>query len=320
MIKISQENDKVLVTGGSGYIGSTLVLSLLKKRLSVRVIDIAPFHTPVPSIYQKRFEFIQSDFRQIEDSHLQDVFAIIHLAAFSDEASANLDPVETKAVNTDATIALAKKAKGIGVKRFIFASSSSLYDLGIDQENGAKSEDDAIFPTGNYSTSKHQAEIGLLEVMDKDFFVVILRKGTVFGYSPTMRFDLVVNAMIKKALTGGIIKVFCRGLQWRPLLSVDYAAAAYYCALKAPASKISGQIFNIAYDNFLVKDIAKIVQSTLATQFATQSEIVFEHDDRKDRSYRINTQKARDVLGFTAQLPFKEAIIRLAKHVQEKVA
>lgn len=312
-MKTSQAQQKILITGGSGYIGSVLVSYLLKKNLFVRVIDILPFSGHIPQQYKKSFEYIQSDIRKIEPMLLKNIFVIIHLAAFSDETSSDKNPNETKKVNTLATITLAQKAKKMNVKRFIFASSSSIYDKGMDKEDGPKSEDTQAYPTGAYSISKYEAEKELLTLSDKKFSVVILRKATVCGFSPFMRFDLVVNAMIKSALTNGYIRVYCKGLQWRPLISVGDVAQAYYKILTAPKQNVAGQIFNIGFCNLRVRDIASLVQETMVKHFSLHPKIIFEQDDRKDRSYRINADKAKYILGFTPKTTIEETIIDLVK-------
>jgi len=312
-VKTSQAQQKILITGGSGYVGSILVSYLLKKGLSVRVIDILPFTGPIPRQCKRKFEYIQNDIRKIEPMLLKNIFAIIHLAAFSNETSSDKDPNETKKVNTLATIALAQKAKELNVKRFIFASSSSLYDKGIDKEDGPKNEQESITPLGHYATSKHNAEIKLLELADKNFCVVIFRKATVLGYSPNMRFDLVVNAMVRSVLKNGYIRVYCKGFQWRPLINIDDVARAYYKTLTAPKQNIARQIFNIGFGNFRVRDITSLVQETMVKHFSIHPKIIFEQDDRKDRSYRIITTKAKNVLGFTPKITIEETIIDLVK-------
>lgn len=312
-MKTLQAQQKILITGGSGYIGSVLVSYLLKKNLFVRVIDILPFSGHIPQKYKKKFEYIQSDIRKIKPTLLKNIFVIIHLAAFSNETSSDKNPNETKKVNTLAAIALAQKAKKMNVKRFIFASSSSIYDKGIDEEDGPKSESTQVFPTGAYSISKYEAEKELLALSDKKFSVAILRKATVCGFSSTMRFDLVVNAMVRSALANGSIRVYCKGLQWRPLISAGDVAQAYYKILTAQKQNVAGQIFNIGFCNFRVRDIALLVQETMVKHFSLHPKIIFEQDDKKDRSYRINVNKAKYILGFTPKITIEEVIIDLVK-------
>lgn len=307
-------NDVILVTGGAGYIGSVLVNTLVKKGYFVRVIDREPPAESMPS----QVEFIQEDIRRAPKDILKNVASVIHLAALSNETLANRYPEETKEINTKATIHLAKKAKEEGVSRFIFASSSSIYDVGIASERGEQAENAQIFPDGEYSISKYNAEKALLTLSDQNFSVIILRKATVCGYSPNMRLDLVVNAMIKSVLEKGIIKVFCKGLQWRPLISVDDVARVYHKSLIGPKDKIGGQIFNIGTDNFRVRDIALLIQKTMKKHFSINPEILFEHDDRTDRSYRIITTKAKEILAFIPEDTIEQTIIDLVVKIKQK--
>lgn len=318
MRKNALPQKKVLVTGASGYIGSVLTPLLLKKGFYVRCLDIAPFASFIPKQYAKSFEYKNTDIRRIKQEDIKDIFAVIHLAAFSDEASANKNLKETKRVNINATISLAKKAKKQGVKRFIFASSSSIYDRGIDNDKGAQEESASVFPDGIYSISKLEAEKELLALADKNFSVIILRKATVCGYSPNMRFDLVVNAMVKSVLIKGHIKVFCRGKQWRPLISINDVAKAYYTTLTAPDKKINGEIFNIGLNNFKVSDIALLVQKTFQNSFSINPAIIFEEDNRKDRSYQIATGKAKAVFGFESKVTIEQTIVDLVRKLKQK--
>ena len=201
----------------------------------------------------------------------------------------------------------------MNVKRFIFASSSSVYDKGMGKEDCPKSENTQVSPDGAYSISKYEAEKELLMLCDKKFSVVILRKATVCGFSPAMRFDLVVNAMVRSALTNGYIRVFCKGLQWRPLISIGDVAQAHYKTLIAPKQNVAGQIFNIGFSNFRVRDIASLVQKTMIKHFSLHPKIIFEQNNRKDRSYRIITKKAKDMFGFTAKIKIEKTNADLVK-------
>lgn len=309
--------ETILVTGGAGYIGRVLIDTLIRKGYRVRVIDIQPLAEKL----SPNLEWIQEDIRKFPEDIFKNVSAVIHLAALSNERLANSNPKETKEINVSAAINLAKKAKKAGVSRFIFASSSSIYDVGILNERGEQTEDARVFPTGEYSISKYEAEKGLLSISDKNFTVVILRKATVCGYSSNMRFDLVVNAMVKNLLEKGYIKVFSKGLQWRPLISVVDVAGVYCRSLIAPKDKIGGQIFNISFDNFKVKDIASLTQKTMIKRFSINPQIVFEQNNRLDRSYRITTTKAKDVLKFIPKITIGQTIIDLVMRIkQEKIS
>lgn len=312
-------NRKVLVTGGSGYIGSVLVTKLIAKNYAVRVLDKTYPQNEILSLIKRRGEFILEDIESVPKLLFEGISSVIHLAAISNEPTADSNPKETRKINTIATVQLAKKAKKARVKRFIFASSSSIYDLGLGNENGPRDEKAEVTPSGIYSISKHEAEKGLLKLADTTFLVVILRKGTVCGYSPHMRYDLVVNAMAKNALKTGVIKVFCRGLQWRPLIDIEDVAEAYYKALIGDSDDVDGQIFNIVFDNYKVLDIAFLIQSTLKKHFSIKTKILFALDDRKDRSYRISNKRARRLLGFTPRVSIEQSVVKLVNHIKKSL-
>lgn len=303
-------SEKVLVTGGSGYVGSILVEYLLQKGLSVRIMDHSD---PV----NRSVDFVRADIQHVPESVFDNISSVVHLAGFSNESAADKNPGLTQKINTLSAIDLAKKAKKSGVKRFVFASSAAIYDQGIENATEEKTEDAIVKPKGFYSISKYKAEQGILPLNDNNFSVVVLRKATVNGFSPKMRFDLVVNAMVKAAITNKQIKIFSKGLQWRPIISISDVSEAYYKTLIQPKEKISGQIFNIVYDNFLVKDIAILVQQTLSKEFSIETQILSEGDDLKGRSYRMTKQKAHDVLGFTATTTVEDIVKHLFRNFQE---
>lgn len=317
--KIFNPQKKVLVTGGAGYIGSVLVPTLAKKGFRLCVLDVKKIHKTILESHRNNITYIQTDIRNVTPRIFKDISAVIHLAGVSAESSASKHPRLTQHVNTHATLELAKKAKRAGVERFVFASSSSVYDRGIMNEEGEKHEDSFVSPDGPYSVSKHQAEKGLLSLSDKNFSVVVLRKATVSGVSPKMRFDLVINAMVKSVLENGYLRVFTRGLQWRPIISIDDVAKAYYLALVQPQNKVAGHIFNIGYNNFLVKDLALLVKKTCSNYFSLNPKIIFEKGGRKGRSYRMKTEKAKKILQFTAKISIEDVILDLVKKFKKNI-
>lgn len=318
MKKNIQKNTKgkILLTGGAGYIGSVLTEKLVGKGLKIKVFDKFYFGKESLQHLGKRVDIIEGDIRNIPIEVFTDVETVLHLAGFSNDPMADFDPKINMMINTTATIDLAKKAKEYGIKKFIFASSCSIYDLGLENENGIKDENAIVNPVASYSLSKYKAEREILKLVDDNFCVVILRKGTLFGFSKRMRYDLVVNTMIKNALSQGIIKVFCRGLQWRPLIDIEDVAEAYYIALTSPPKNVNGQIFNITLNNFLVKDLADIVQKTLKKHFSINTTVVFEQSDRKDRSYRVSGTKAKKILLFIPKVSIEKSIVKMVKNIR----
>lgn len=309
---------KILITGGAGYIGSVLIESLSRKGFEIKVYDKFYFGKNTIGYPSDKIEIIKGDIRTPPDNLFDYVTDVIHLAGLSNDPTADFNPKANWEINTLATKKLAKRAMQKGVSRFIFASSCSIYDLGMENANEVKNETVEVHPQSHYSFSKYQAEKEILKLSDNNFCVVILRKGTVCGFSPRMRYDLVINTMVKKAFTEGMIRVYCRGLQWRPIIDVEDVAQAYFTVLKAPHKKVNGQIFNISLDNFLIKDIAYIVQKTLKKYFAMNVKIIFEQDNKKDRSYRVANDKAKKILHFIPKISIEESVVKLVKNIKRK--
>lgn len=307
---------KILITGGAGYLGTVLSEKLAKEGLSVRIFDRFYFGRDKIRHLDGTVESVEGDIRKPPADLFDGVDSIIHLAALSNDPTAEFNPAANRAINTLATKKLAKMAKQAGVKRFIFASSCSIYDLGMENGHGVRSEVSRVNPKAAYSLSKHRAEKKLIKLAGKKFDVVILRKGTVFGFSPRMRYDLVVNTMVKNALSSGVIKIFCRGVQWRPLVDIEDAARAYAMTLTAPSEEIKGQIFNISLGNFLVRDLASVVSKTLKKHFKINPKIIFENDDKRDRSYSVSGDKAKKILGFVPKVSIEESIVRMVKGIR----
>lgn len=295
---MKSQNKRVLITGGAGYIGTVLSEKLTRSGYNLTILDQFYFGNNIEEKVKKKITFIKTDIRNIDQALLKKFSTIIHLAGISNDPTAEFNPKANFQINHLATIDLAKKAKKSGVKKFIFASSCSIYDKGIKNENGLKNENSPVYPKAPYSLSKYLAEQELLQLKDNNFSIMIFRKGTVFGYSNRMRYDLVINAMIKGAILNGKIKVFCRGTPWRPMLNIEDACLAYMLALENDSQKLNGQIINILNNNFQVKKLALIVQKAIAKELKRDTEISFEQDDKKDRSYRVEGEKAKELLGF----------------------
>lgn len=307
---------KVLVTGGAGYLGTVLSEKLAKEGLDVRIFDKFYFGRDKIRHLDGTVEAVEGDIRKPPANLFDGVDSVIHLAALSNDPTAEFNPAANRAINTTATKKLAKLAKKKGVKRFIFASSCSIYDLGMVNGHHTKHELSRVSPRAAYSVSKHNAEKELKKLASNKFDVVILRKGTVFGFSPRMRYDLVVNTMVKNALSSGVIKIFCRGVQWRPLVDIEDVARAYMMALLAPSAKVNRQIFNISLGNFLVKDLAIVVAKTLKKYFKVNPKIIFENDDKKDRSYSVSADKAKKILKFVPKVSVEESIVKMVRGIR----
>lgn len=242
---------KVLLVGGAGYIGSVLARELLERGYQVRVLDRLYYGEQGLAGIRDRIELVEADMRRIEAAHLADVRTVINLGGLSNEPTADYNPAANYEMNTAAALRLAEKARALGVRRYILASSCSIYDPGVTEEarDVVLDEEAEVAPHTAYATAKYEAELGLLAMAGRDFVPLCLRKGTVYGLSPRVRFDLVVNTFVRDALTTGSIHLVRGGEMWRPLVDVRDVARAYVACLAADESLVAGQIFNVAACN-----------------------------------------------------------------------
>ncbi len=296
---------RVLVTGGGGYIGSVLVRQLLGRGHEVRVLDRLYWGTGPLSEVLAQVEVIHADIRDVSDDWFRDVEGVIHLAGLSNDPTANFDPQANWEMNAEATVALAEAARRGGAQRFVFGSSCSLYD-GLPDDS-TYDEDAPVAPRGPYAESKHFAEEALRKMAGADFCPVILRQGTVYGYSPRMRFDLVVNTFLKDALTSGRLLLHGGGWMWRPLVDVTDAAGAQIACLEAPAGDVRGETFNVVQDNYQVREVAMLVagsvgliRGNVSLEIAPEPTLV--------RNYRCSNQKLQQVLGFRPKRTVLESV------------
>lgn len=252
---------RILVTGGAGYIGSVLVPKLLARGHEVRVLDRMfwglPHYATLPGV-----ELVNADVRRIPEGVLDGIDAVDHLAGFSNDPTSEYSPDANWQMNAVATERIANLCLRAGVRRFVFGSSCSLYDgLGTDELLDETTE---IRPRGAYATSKHYSEQALKAAASKgEFEPVILRQATVFGASPRMRFDLVVNSFVKDALVRQRLVLHGGGRMYRPLVSVEDLAEAHIACLEAPSELVAGETFNVVQENYRVRDLAETVAGAL---------------------------------------------------------
>jgi len=295
---------RVLITGGAGYVGSVLTPYLLDRGHQVRVVDSGFFGL---DHLDSRAELIRGSILDFERKWLRDVEAVIHLAGLSNDPMAAFSPSLNYMLNAGGTAIVAQATKDAGIRRFVFSSTCSVY--GMD-ESGPLSEDHPASPPFPYAISKLMAERLIECLTDQQFRPIVLRKGTVVGWSPRMRFDLVTNTMVKTAVLENKIVVHNPTL-WRPLIDVEDVAEAYTCALFAPL-EVAG-VFNIAAHNHSLEELAGIVAASLADfgifpTIQTQSRIDV-------RSYRVRTEKAAAILKFTAKKSMAETVRDVATRV-----
>lgn len=306
----------ILLTGGAGYVGSVLTQKLLDKGYKVRIYDRFFFgrdHLP----RHRNLELITGDVRSFDSKNLFAIDTIVHLAALSNDPTSEFNPEANLEINYGATKKLAAIAKRAGIRRFIFASSCSVYyEPIIGSSARLYKEDDSVHPKAPYSYSKWLSENILLSMRSRDFSPVILRAGTVYGFSPRMRYDLVANTMTKDALLNKTINVKAKGIQWRPIVDIEDLCEAYIAMLEAPEALVEGQIFNVLYDNFQVKDIAKQVKSALNGSAKIRIDKVL--NTLKDRSYRASDVKITQVMKFkpkkSPEISLRNMIRLIKKH------
>jgi nucleoside-diphosphate-sugar epimerase len=302
-----------MISGGAGYVGCQLIPALLKAGHRVRVIDNLTFGLTGLQHYINQIELIPVDIRDVVATHFDGIEAVIHLASISNDPTAEYDPATTKAVNLDATVAFARLAKMCGVRKFVFASSCSVY-YSERPDDRLRDESYPIDPTATYSWSKRQAEIRLLDLAGPNFFPIILRKGTIFGCSGRMRFDLVVNTFTRDAFAKGRLTVHGDGLMWRPLLHIDDAVEIYSAMLRLPEDLVGGQIFNALNGNYQVIQIADEVRRVLQPRLDVDLDLVRQGNSR---SYRVDGKKLDDLLKLRSCRSIGNAVAKMW-HMLEK--
>jgi len=300
--------NKILVTGGAGYVGSILVPKLLNQGYAVVVLDTL-FFTDIGLRAVKNnpsLKIIEGDIRDENalKATCQGIEAVIHLASISNDPSTDLNPRLTEEVNLEATVKLIKISKQQGVKRFINASTSSVYGI---KETPNVTEDLPLDPLTVYSRTKAEAEPHVSAANDNNFTAVNIRPATVMGYSPKMRLDLTVNILTMHALTRGKITVFGGG-QKRPNIHIEDITDYYVNLLEIPSEKIGGKTFNAGYENFTVKEIAEMVQETVGKNVD-----IFVTPSNDNRSYHISSAKIERELGLKPARTIKDAVLDIKK-------
>ena len=295
---------KVLITGGAGYIGQILIAQLLERGHSVRIVDRFFFGAGSMNGTRAAVEIINGDIREWQPAWLAGVDAVSHLAGLSNDPTAEYNPDANWQMNAVATERLADACLAAGVQRLVFGSSASVYD---GMGPGMFDESSTVKPRGAYSISKKHAEDALLARAGETFSPVVLRQGTVYGWSPRMRFDLVVNTFVKDALTYGTLFLHGGGWQWRPLVDVSDVARTHILCLEAPREAVHAQIFNVLQENYQVRQLAMLVAGSLSIKGRT---ITLQDAPlpKLVRDYRMANLKLTQALGFTPGVTVLESI------------
>jgi nucleoside-diphosphate-sugar epimerase len=299
-----REKKTVMVTGGAGYVGSRLVPKLLDGGYRVQVLDLYLYGRPFVGIDDPNLVETVGDIRDraAVDKAVAGADAVIHLACISNDPSFELNPDLGKSINYDCFPGLVASAKEHGVRRFVYASSSSVY--GVKQEEQV-TEELSLEPLTDYSKYKALCEELLLDAREPGFETLILRPATVCGYAPRLRLDLIVNILTNHAVHNRAIRVF-GGKQIRPNIHIDDMTDLYVRSLSYPAEKIDGKIFNAGYYNQSVDELAATVRNVVGSDVAIKVEA---SDDA--RSYRVNSDKIDRELGFRAERPIGQAVAEL---------
>ena len=283
---------RVLVTGSEGYIGTILVPMLIERGHHVVGLDtcfLSHRHF-VPGI--RKYPLKKKDIRDVEPIDLENVEAIIHLAALSNDPLGELDPNLTDAINHVATVRLAEMARKVGVNRFLFASSCSIYGAG---QSDRLDEDAPFNPLTAYAKSKVATEHDVGALATDDFSPVYLRNGTAFGLSPRMRFDLVLNNLTGWGYTTGKVTLLSDGTAWRPLVHIRDISLAMIAALEAPRELVHNQAFNVGLPdaNYQIRSLAESV-----AELVPDSVVTFAEGAEADkRNYNVSFDKIHAVLG-----------------------
>lgn len=301
---------KVFITGGAGYVGSVLTPYLIKKNYVVTVFDLMIYGETLTK--DKNLKIIKGDIRNTKllKEAIKGHDAVIHLACISNDPSFELNPTLGKEINLDAFTPLVEISKNLGVVKFIYASSSSVY--GIKEEKNVD-ESMSLEPITDYSKFKAECEKILLKYNSNDFVAAILRPATVCGYSPRQRLDLVVNILTNLAYHNREITVF-GGDQLRPNIHIQDMVRAYELFIKTNDKNINGKIFNVGFENSTVNELALNVKKIIG------SDVIIKNLPSNDnRSYHISSKKIENELGFMTKYNIFNAIEDLKNAFDNKL-
>ena len=292
---------KILVTGGAGYVGSVLIPELVKEGHQIKCLDRFFFGDEyfLRPEFKNKVELIKDDIRWFEQKILNDVDIVLDLAALSNDPVGDLDPAKTFDINYLGRSRVARLSKIAGVKKYILASSASIYG----QQNNVVDENSKVNPLTSYSKANRMAEVDNLFLNDDNFTVTVLRFSSIIGLSPRMRFDLAVNSMALELYNTG--KIIVKGKNnTRPFLHIKDATRAYSTVIKTHDEKIAGQIFNVGgeYLNYQMEDLAKEVGDSIGKKYELELQ-----DTQDNRSYTASFKKIREGLGFEPKFTVKDA-------------
>lgn len=300
----------ILVIGGGGYVGTYLVDQLIKNNYIVTVFDLFIYGNFLEN--NPNLIIIKGDIRDLQllGRVIKNFDCVIHLACISNDPSFDLNPQLSKSINFDPFEDLVKICKNEGVKRFIYASSSSVYGIKLEKD---VNEDSSLEPLTDYSKYKALCEDILLKYNDNDFTCCIVRPATVCGYSKRQRLDLVVNILTNLAYNKGEISVY-GGQQLRPNINIKDMSNAYLFLINQPKQLISGEVFNIGFENYSVNTLCDLV-----TRNIKKKVLVKRLKSEDNRSYHISSKKIQKKLGFKNYYNIEDGIIELMNAFKKKM-
>jgi nucleoside-diphosphate-sugar epimerase len=297
---------KLLIAGGAGYIGSLLIPKLLDRGYKVDVVDLFWFGNHLP----RQTGILNKDIFQLSEEDLEHYDQVVFLAGLSNDPMAEYSPSKNFVFNAAAPSYLAYMAKRAGVKRYVYASSCSVYGY---TENELYDETRPVGSSYPYGISKLQGEQAALQLADDKFSVIALRKGTVSGYSPRMRFDLIINTMFRNAMKERTITINNPSI-WRPILSIQDATTAYIRAIEAN-QKISG-VFNVASGNYTVGEVGDLVKAAVEERLGLSIHLIIKHV-QDFRNYKVSIEKAKNVLSFHPTCELKSIVGDLIENMDK---
>jgi len=304
---------RLLITGGAGYLGSVLSSTFLKNGYEVTIFDNLIFGKEhlKDIITQPNCKLVVGDIRKKRNFYklLRGIDTIIHLAGIADEPTCNLNPELSVKINYYATLELAKLCKEMSIKRFIFASSCSVYG---NSGEDICTEESPIKLLSIYAKTKADSEKALMAMKDNSFAPICLRLATLFGLSYRMRFDLVINSMLKSAVKEK--KIFISGgKQWRPFLHVQDAANFFLLCLDVPTNIVRGEIFNVGSNNlnYRISDLA-----TLIKRYLPETKLIYVLRNKDQKSYKICSDKIEKSLGYKARLSIEYGIKEIVNTIE----
>jgi nucleoside-diphosphate-sugar epimerase len=308
---MSEDKKTFLVTGGAGYIGSTLTRKLLNKNYRVKVLD--RFFFGEESLEEIRgnpnLEMIKEDIREVDPSVMDEVDVVIDMAALSNDPSGEINPEKTWDINYLGRTRIAHMAKLKGVDQYIQASTCSIYG----QQDGVADETSEPNPLTTYAKAHRKQEKSCLGLADEDFTVTALRQATVYGYSYRMRFDLAINAMVNAIYENGELGIMRDGTQWRPFVHVKDTARAFIEVAEAEDEKVNGEIFNVGSNeqNYQIKPLAEELLDSFDEDYDWHW-----YGDPDDRSYRVDFSKIKEVIGFKPKHTPADAAQKIFEKIQ----